>query len=118
MLVVIVFVLGATSIIYGRLAHIPLFWNEQFLWSVGLIICWTIVAAGYFNQGWMVYMARSASHVSIALPIAVFFVQCILFVKGVHYHDWALVAGAVMVNSGVTFSLYQIVRARRLYRKR
>ena len=60
----------------------------------------------------LVREARSDRNVSVLLPIVVFFVQCILFVKGVYYRDWSLVWGALVVNSGVVFSFYQIARVR------
>lgn len=73
---------------------------------------WVIVSLGYFHQGWLVHSGKNAEHVSIVLPVAVFSVQCILFVKGIFYGDWSLIYGAVIVNSGVVFSLYQIIKAR------
>lgn len=106
-------VIFATVFVYGRLVNFNLFWDSQFIWSVALIICWAVVTLGYYHQGWLVYTSKSADHVSVVLPIAVFIVQCILFVKGIYYVDWSLVAGAVMVNSGVTFSLYQIIKNRK-----
>ncbi|MBI2454239.1 MAG: hypothetical protein HYV54_01555 [Parcubacteria group bacterium] len=106
-------VLIPTFFIYRRLAGTESFWNAQFLWSVGLITCWIIVASGYYHQGWLVRSKRRADDVSVVLPIAVFFVQCILFVKGIYYRDWSLVGGALLVNSGVVFSLSQIIRVRR-----
>jgi hypothetical protein len=110
------FVILGTALVYGKLSSSPSFWNEQSTWSFLLIVCWFLVACGYFHQGWMVRSAKSSSHVSIVLPITVFFVQCILFVKGVSYNDWSLIAGAVVVNSGVLFNLYQIIRARKFLR--
>ena len=102
-----------TYFIYRALSGYSAFWNAQKFWSLALIACWAIVAYGYYNQGSLVHEAKSASHVSIILPITVFFVQCILFVKGIYYRDYALVGGAVLVNSGVLFSLYQIWRFKR-----
>ncbi len=81
-------------------------------WSVILAFGWIVVSLGYYHQGWLVHKSKSAEHVSVVLPIAVFLVQCILFVKGIYYHDWSLILGAIMVNSGVIFSLYQIVRVK------
>ena len=101
-----------TFFIYRQLAPITSFWDAQLAWSVALVICWIIVAAGYYHQGWLVRKERRAGSVSVVLPIAVFFVQCILFVKGVYYKDWSLVIGAVLVNSGVLFCLYNIVQFR------
>lgn len=106
-------VLAPTFFIYRRLAGIESFWNTQFLWSAALILCWIIVAVGYYHQGWLVRSRQRADDVSVVLPVAVFFVQCILFVKGVYYRDWSLIGGALIVNSGVVFSLSQIVKARR-----
>ena len=73
---------------------------------------WIIVSAGYYHQGWLVRKDHSSAHVSLVLPVAVFFVQCILFVKGIYFDDWSLVAGAVLVNSGVCFSIYNIIKSR------
>ena len=104
------FVIGGTVFLYYRLAPVKPFWDAQMWWSAGLTACWIVVAGGYYHQGWKVHHARSAKNVSLALPVAVFAVQCILFIKGIFYGDWSLIAGAVMVNSGVFFSIYQIVR--------
>ncbi|MDD5068144.1 MAG: hypothetical protein PHS53_02985 [Candidatus Pacebacteria bacterium] len=106
------FVVLGTLFAYTRLVGFNIFWNSQVVWSIVLAIGWVIVAIGYYNQGWIVHKAKSADHVSVVLPIAVFIVQCVLFVKGIYYHDWSLIAGAVMVNSGVVFSLYQILKVR------
>jgi hypothetical protein len=106
----ILFVTFATIAMYSQLADVAFFWNEQLAWSIGLIVCWAVVSAGYFHQGLIIRKARSATHVSIILPIAVFIVQCILFVKGIYYKDFSLILGAVMVNCGVTFNLYQIIK--------
>ncbi|MEX1014023.1 MAG: hypothetical protein WDZ80_02580 [Candidatus Paceibacterota bacterium] len=113
-IVAILFVSIGTFFTYNQLQQVDSFWDSQFLWNIGMMICWTVVSIGYFNQGWLVYTRNDAEGVSIILPIAVFFVQCILFVKGVYYEDWALIAGALLVNSGVIFSLYQIAKHRRL----
>src|SRR3989344_3083207 len=99
-----------TFFIYRKLAPIASFWDAQFVWSTALVVCWVIVAIGYYHQGWLVHKEQRSRSVSIILPTAVFFVQCILFVKGVYYKDWSLVIGAVLVNSGVLFSLYNIIR--------
>ena len=105
-----IFVLAGTYVAYTALSQVPNFWSEQNLWSGGLLICWFVVALGYWNQGSIIHKAKSATHVSMVLPFAVFVVQCILFVKGIYYHDMSLVAGALLVNSAVSFDLYQIVR--------
>lgn len=102
-------VLTATFFIYKELQPFEAFWSSQFLWSAVLAACWVVVASGYYHQGAIVRHDHNAEHVSMVLPIAVFFVQCILFIKGIYYNDWSLIWGAVVVNSGVIFSLYQIV---------
>lgn len=80
------------------------------------MICWTIVALGYYHQGWLLSTGKNPNGVSQILPIAVFFVQCILFVKGIYYHDWSLIYGALIVNSGVAYSLYHLAKAGRLFK--
>lgn len=107
-----IIVLVPTLFVYKKLAGIESFWNAQFLWSAGLAFGWVVVAAGYYHQGWLVKSLKKSKDVSIVLPIAVFFVQCILFVKGIYYRDWSLVWGALMVNSGVIFSLSQIIKVK------
>lgn len=109
----ILFVFGLTYLVYQSLVSFPLFWNVQTTWSIALVLCWIFVSAGYFHQGWLVHARNDAKEVSLLLPSAVFIVQCILFVKGIYYHDWSFVLGAVIVNSGVVFSLVQIFKARR-----
>lgn len=109
----VVFVFVSTYFVYTRLAGLESFWSTQTLWSTVLAICWVIVALGYYHQGWLIRTKNKADDVSIILPIAVFIVQCILFVKGIYYHDWSLIWGAVVVNSGVVFSFSQIIRVRR-----
>ncbi len=113
-LLAIALVLIPTFFAYNYLANIKVFWNSQIIWSSILIVGWFIVALGYFNQGWLVHKSKNAKNVSFFLPIAVFFIQCVLFVKGIHYKDWSLVIGALVVNSGVVFNLYQIIKAKRL----
>lgn len=111
----IAFVFISTFFVYKYLLSFPSFWDAQFAWSSALMACWIIVSIGYFHQGWLV-RTNNHSHardVSIVLPIAVFIVQCILFVKGVFFQDWSLIFGAVVVNSGVVFSLYNIIRVRK-----
>lgn len=103
-------VLIPTYFVYKQFAPLPEFWNAQFAWSIALVICWIIVAAGYYHQGWLVHRTHYAEDVSIILPIAVFFVQCILFVKGIYYRDFSLIIGAILVNSGVFFSMYNILK--------
>ena len=113
----LVFVMGCTALVYERLAGFHPFWDAQSVWSTILIIGWILVATGYYHQGWMVHTGKSAQSVSLALPVIVFIVQCVLFIKGIYYHDWSLIFGAVVVNSGVVFSIYQIARVRYFPRK-
>ena len=110
----IIVVLIPTAFFYSGLSGIPSFWSAQTAWSTALVICWLVVAAGYFHQGWLVRKKRDARDVSLVLPVAVFFVQCILFVKGIYYGDWSLIVGALVVNCGVVFSFLQIMRARKI----
>ena len=110
---VVMFVVAGTWIVYFYLADVGSFWDSQRFWSMALMLCWTVVALGYYHQGWLIHRDRSANHVSKILPLTVVLVQCILFVKGIYYHDWSLVIGAVLVNSGVTFNLYQIWQAKK-----
>ncbi len=107
-----IFVLGGTFLLYGQLANNTAFWDAQFVWSMALIVCWTMVAAGYYYQGWMIHKGHTTVNVSFVLPSIVFIVQCILFVKGVFFHDWSLIFGSLIVNSGVLFCLYQIVKTK------
>lgn len=106
-------VLLGTFIAFRLLSGVDSFWTIQNFWSIALIGCWVIVAGGYWRQGAIVLKAKSATHVSLILPFAVFLVQCILFVKGIYYHDVALVVGAVLVNSAVVFDIYQIIKFRK-----
>jgi hypothetical protein len=112
-LATIAFVLGGTLLVYGQLKKYPAFWDAQALWGVILIIGWSVVTAGYYRQGWIVHHNHSAANLSLALPGAVLLAQCLLFIKGVYFRDWSLVAGALIVNSGVSFYLYQIISAKR-----
>ena len=43
-----------------------------------------------------------------------FFRKRILFIKGVFFNDWSLVFGALIVNSGVVFCLYQIGKRKKV----
>lgn len=113
-----VFVLFGTLVFYGKLDGFISFWSAQNIWSALLMFGWLIVASGYYHQGWLVHKGHTALHVSAVLPSAVFVVQCILFIKGVYFNDWSLMFGAVVVNSGVVFSLYQIVKAKYARRSR
>ena len=112
-LISITFVLGGTFLAYSWLAHNAFFWNTQQIWSVGLIIGWTVVAAEYFRQGWMIHNARTSINISALLPSTIFVMQCILFFKGVFFQDWSLIISALTVNSGVVFCLYQIMKKKR-----
>ncbi len=105
-------VLVPTYFVYNYLLDRQGFWNTQTIWSIILACGWLVVSLGYYNQGSLVHASKSAKNVSVFLPIAVFFIQCVLFVKGIHYKDWSLVWGALVVNSGVTFNLYQIIKVR------
>ncbi len=109
----VVFVLGGTFLVYGQLESNAAFWDAQSIWSIALIICWTMVAAGYYYQGWVIHHGHTSTNISAVLPSIVFTVQCILFVKGIFFHDWSLILGSLMVNSGVVFCLYQIIKAKR-----
>ena len=108
-------VLVPTYFIYGELSAVESFWSAQIFWNIVLIICWTVVAVGYYHQGWLVRKRGHADDVSLILPIAVFFVQCILFVKRIYYDDWSLIFGAVAVNSGVVFSLSQALKFHKFF---
>ncbi len=108
----LIFVFIGTLLVYKQLVGVGDFWNAQNIWSIILALGWIVVALGYYHQGYIVHKSKSASHVSIVLPIAVFIVQCVLFVKGIYYKEWALIFGALIVNSGVVFSLYQITHVR------
>ncbi len=108
----ILFVILPTLYIYDRLVGIEIFWSSQMIWSALLAIGWIVVSLGYFRQGWLVHHSGDAREVSVLLPMAAFSVQCVLFVKGIYYHDWSLIAGAIMVNSGVVFCLYNIFKAK------
>lgn len=112
-LIAIIFIVLGTFFVYNFLFGVQSFWHSQNIWTAGLLVGWCIVAGGYWNQGWMVRESKSATHVSLILPINVFIVQCILFVKGVYYQDVALIFGAIIVNSAVIFNIYQIMRFRK-----
>ena len=107
------FVLAGTFLAYTWLQTNAQFWDAQTVWSAILMLGWVIVASGYYHQGWLVHKGHTALLVSVVLPSAVFVVQCILFIKGIFFHDWSLIFGAIVVNSGVVFSLYQIIKAKR-----
>ena len=79
-LITAAFVFIPTFFFYRQLAPIAQFWNAQFAWSAVLVFLWIIVATGYYHQGLLVRKKRHARSVSLMLPIAVFFVQCVLFI--------------------------------------
>lgn len=108
----VLFVIVSTVFIYQKLIGFQDFWNSQVFWSTLLSFGWVIVSIGYFHQGWLVHHNRNAKDVSLILPCTVFFVQCILFVKGIYHDDWSLILGAILVNSGVVFSLYNILKVK------
>ncbi|MEK7194596.1 MAG: hypothetical protein AAB660_02825 [Patescibacteria group bacterium] len=81
-IVSVLFVALGTLFVYGQLAGQSIFWNSQMVWSTILAVGWMIVALGYYNQGWIVHTSKSAEHVSVVLPIAVFFVQCVFLSRG------------------------------------
>lgn len=109
------FVLIPTYFIYKYLKQFSYFWDAQNIWSLVLAVGWIIVSFGYFHQGFLVHKNHSAKGVSVWLPTAVFFIQCILFIKGIYYKDWSLIWGALVVNSGVTFSLYHILKNKKIF---
>jgi len=90
---------------------------EQLYWSIGLIICWLIVAYGQYHQGRIIKQTGSCDNVSFRLPLAVFTAQLILLVKGIYYYDWSLISGCIIVNASVSYNLYQIVKTRLRQRK-
>ncbi len=108
----IIFVFVSTFFVYKYLSGVGAFWDSQMFWSVILTLGLSVVSFGYYHQGSIVHKNKSAKGISTVLPFAAFTVQCILFVKGIYYHDWSLIIGAVLVNSGVVFSLYQIFKFR------
>ncbi len=109
-ILIVLFIAGGTILVSSLLLTIPEFWTAQKIWSLALITCWIAVAVGYWRQGALIHKAKSATHVSLLLPCVVFAAQCILFIKGVYYHDLGLIIGAVLVNSAVVFDLSQIFR--------
>ncbi|MES3005285.1 MAG: hypothetical protein V4690_04275 [Patescibacteria group bacterium] len=113
----IAFVFVGTYFIFGHLEHISQFWNSQNIWSLILSLGWVVVASGYYHQGWLIHEKHNAKNVSLLLPVSVFFIQCILFIKGIYYDDWSLIWGALVVNSGVSFSIYHIIKYRFLIKK-
>jgi hypothetical protein len=86
--------------------------TAQGFWNAALIITSVAVALGHWRQGMIVYKAKSATHLSLALPCAVFVVQIILFIKGIYYRDLALIISAVVVSAAVLFDICQIIKFR------
>ena len=113
----ILFVFVGTYFVYGYLKSIPSFWDAQNIWSIVLALGWIMVSIGYYHQGWLIHLGHDTKNISILLPATVFFVQCVLFIKGIYYNDWSLFWGALIVNSGVSFYLYQIAKNRNFLRK-
>jgi hypothetical protein len=109
-LISIVFVLGSAFLLYGQLESKTAFWDAQSIWSVALIIGWSVYSIEYFRQGWILHHAHTSANISVLLPTTYIVMQCILFVKGVFFRDWSLIASALIVNSGVVFYLYQIIK--------
>jgi len=112
----VIFVIGGTFLAYDRLAGTTAFWNAQSVWSTALIVSWTMIAVAYYYEGWLIHHGRSQANISAVTPALIFVAQCILFVKGVFFNDWSLVFGALLVNSGVVFCLYQIGKRKRWFR--
>lgn len=106
----ILFVFVGTFFVYGYLKSSSSFWDVQNIWSIILALGWVIVSMGYYHQGFLIHKNHNAKNVSALLPTAVFFIQCILFIKGIYYNDWSLIWGALVVNSGVSFCLYHIIK--------
>ncbi|MEK7479965.1 MAG: hypothetical protein AAB665_01605, partial [Patescibacteria group bacterium] len=112
----VIFVLGGTFLAYGQLSDTAAFWNAQSVWSTALIVSWTLIAAAYYYEGWLIHHGRSQANISAVTPALIFVAQCILFIKGIFFNDWSLVFGALLVNSGVVFCLYQISKRKRWIR--
>ena len=113
MLISALFVLGGAYLVYINLESNAAFWDAQHIWSIGLIIGWSVYSIEYFRQGWILHHARTSDNISLLLPSTYLVMQCILFVKGVFFNDWSIIASALIVNSGVVFYLYQALQAKR-----
>lgn len=109
-LVSVVVVLGGTYLVYNGLAHNAYFWDAQRIWGMGLIVGWTVLSIEYFRQGWIIHHARTSANISVLMPSTYFILQCILFYKGVFFNDWTIIISSLIVNSGVVFYLYQVIK--------
>lgn len=112
----VIFVVGGTALLYVWLSETSGFWNAQRLWSIALIAGYAVVAFEYFRYGWLIHHSRTTANISPFLTLSIFAMQCILFVKGIFFGDWSLVAGTLMVNSGVVFTLYQTAKKMEILR--
>ena len=113
MLISAVVVLGGAYLVYSNLEQNTAFWDAQHIWSIGLIIGWSVNSIEYFRQGWILHHAHTSDNISLLLPATYLVMQCILFVKGIFFQDWSIIASALIVNSGVVFYLYQALQAKR-----
>ena len=87
--------------------------NIGLVWSIGLMLCWLIVSLGQINQGIKIRNNKSIENVSLLLPVTVFSAQTFLFIKGMVYSDWSLIAGAIVVNIGAAFNIYCFLKEKR-----
>lgn len=113
MLISAAVVLGGAYLLYSNLGNNAAFWDAQSMWSVALILGWAVYSIEYFRQGWIIHHARTSDNISILLPSTYVVMQCILFIKGVFFHDWSIIVSALIVNSGVVFYLYQVIKIKR-----
>ncbi len=86
--------------------------TDQVVWSIILSVCWVVVSFGQYNQGKKIKTKETTKNVSVILPLAVIFAQVILFIKGVYYSDWSLIAGAIAVNIGALYNLFYLIKYR------
>lgn len=100
---------------YWWLAEVAGFWGAQDLWSIALLMGYSILSFEYFRHGWMIHHARTSANISPILTLSVFALQCVLFVKGVYFEDWSLIAGALILNCGIVFTLYQTIKTLRRF---
>ncbi len=84
--------------------------DEKTIWSILLMFCWIIVSLGQINQGMKIKKNKNIENISIFLPTTVFIAQTILFVKGLSYGDWSLIIGAVVVNIGTMFNVFNFLK--------
>ena len=99
----VIFVLGGTFLAYGQLSDTAAFWNAQSVWSTALIVSWTLIAAAYYYEGWLIHHGRSQANISAVTLSAHLRRAMHSFIKGIFFNDWSLVFGALLVNSGVVF---------------